>query len=212
MLTARLHAHTAMGGRIDVETAPGHGSRFIVSVPVHSPVAATPHAGVAPQQQASEASPLLQRTASSRARQPGALGFAKMSLAPGIADAHADAQAAGPALSAAPAAPLPQASPRRRVLLVGEQSWRACVWFAHASLPCITRGRAGADDHNLNLKLCKRLLEVQGGLEVVTADDGDVALEWLISSYGPSGMPAAFVLLDMQVRVRARPPLVCAAE
>ena len=54
-----------------------------------------------------------------------------------------------------------------------------------------------ADDHNLNLRLCKRLLEAKAAMDVVTADDGDVALQWLISSYQPGGpMPVDLVLMD----------------
>jgi len=54
-----------------------------------------------------------------------------------------------------------------------------------------------ADDHNLNLRLCKRLLEAKAAMEVVTVDDGDVALQWLISSYQPGGPPPVdLVLMD----------------
>ena len=54
-----------------------------------------------------------------------------------------------------------------------------------------------ADDHNLNLRLCKKLLEAKAGMDVVTADDGDVALQWLISSYQPGGpTPVDLVLMD----------------
>jgi hypothetical protein len=47
-------------------------------------------------------------------------------------------------------------------------------------------------------RLCKRLLETQGGLDVTTADDGDVALQRLIDSYAPGGTPVDFVLMDLQ--------------
>jgi hypothetical protein len=49
---------------------------------------------------------------------------------------------------------------------------------------------------SLNLRLCRRLLEAQCGMDVVTADDGDVALAWLCSSYAPGGpAPADIVLM-----------------
>jgi hypothetical protein len=59
------------------------------------------------------------------------------------------------------------------------------------------------DDHRLNLRLCKRLLETQGGMDVVTADDGDVALQLLQDSYADGGgacAPVDFVLMDLQAR------------
>jgi CheY-like chemotaxis protein len=56
-----------------------------------------------------------------------------------------------------------------------------------------------ADDHGLNLRLCRRLLETAGGLQVITADDGDVALRILIDSYGPGCEPVDIVLMDMQM-------------
>ena len=49
-------------------------------------------------------------------------------------------------------------------------------------------------------RLCKRLLETQGGLVVTTADDGDVALQQLIDSYAPGGTLVDFVLMDLQAR------------
>jgi hypothetical protein len=49
-------------------------------------------------------------------------------------------------------------------------------------------------------RLCKRLLESQGGYEVLVADDGDVALQQLIDSYAPGGTPVDFVLMDLQAR------------
>ncbi len=60
-----------------------------------------------------------------------------------------------------------------------------------------------ADDHGLNLRLCQRLLETAGGLQVVTADDGDVALRTLIHSYDAEhgGVPVDIVLMDMQARL-----------
>jgi CheY-like chemotaxis protein len=62
-----------------------------------------------------------------------------------------------------------------------------------------------ADDHGLNLRLCRRLLETAGGLQVVTADDGDVALRALIDSYNTpqGGEPVDIVLMDMQARLTA---------
>lgn len=53
------------------------------------------------------------------------------------------------------------------------------------------------DDHMLNLKLCKKLLESKAALDVTTADDGDVALAWLKESYSPGGPPPVdLVLMD----------------
>jgi hypothetical protein len=60
------------------------------------------------------------------------------------------------------------------------------------------------DDHHLNLRLCKRLLELQGGLEVSTADDGDVALQAMIDCYTSGSEPLDFVLMDLQARACAR--------
>ena len=56
------------------------------------------------------------------------------------------------------------------------------------------------DDHSLNRRLCGRLLELQGGLEVETADDGDVALQALMDSYAPGAEPFDFCLMDLQAR------------
>ena len=53
------------------------------------------------------------------------------------------------------------------------------------------------DDHSLNRKLCGKLLELQGGLTVSTADDGDVAVRKLTESYAPGGQPFDFVLMDL---------------
>jgi hypothetical protein len=49
---------------------------------------------------------------------------------------------------------------------------------------------------------------------VETADDGDVALEWLCGSYALGGAPVDLVLMDMQARysecfTRALPPAAC---
>ena len=70
------------------------------------------------------------------------------------------------------------------------------------------RTRDTADDYalpsfsSLNLRLCRRLLEAQCGMDVATANDGDVALAWLASSYAPGGpTPVDIVLMDMQARV-----------
>ena len=48
-------------------------------------------------------------------------------------------------------------------------------------------------------RLCKRLLETQGGLDVITADDGDTALITLIDSYAPGGSAFDFVLMDLMM-------------
>jgi CheY-like chemotaxis protein len=56
------------------------------------------------------------------------------------------------------------------------------------------------DDHSMNRRLCGRLLEVQCGLEVATAEDGAVALAALIASRTPGGTPFDFVLMDLQAR------------
>lgn len=53
------------------------------------------------------------------------------------------------------------------------------------------------DDHNLNRKLCSKLLELQGGVDVSTADDGDVAVRLMTESYGPGCQPFDFVLMDL---------------
>ena len=73
----------------------------------------------------------------------------------------------------------------------------ACAWLARRPQPQCTECASHADDHSLNLLLCKKLLESKGAMDVVTKDDGDVALQWLIESYSPGGPPAAdFVLMD----------------
>ncbi len=53
------------------------------------------------------------------------------------------------------------------------------------------------------MRLCRRLLETAGGLHVITADDGDVALRMLIDSYDAAsgGVPVDLVLMDMQARL-----------
>jgi len=61
------------------------------------------------------------------------------------------------------------------------------------------------DDHSLNRKLCSKLLELQGGVDVSTADDGDVAVRLMTDSYGSGSQPFDFVLMDL-----AMPRCVCA--
>jgi hypothetical protein len=110
--------------------------------------------------------------------------------AAGAASSHAGARYAANA-----AAPLPR-TPRRCVLRACRASSHTCTHALHA---CPTK-----DDHNLNLRLCRRLLETAGGLQVVTADDGDVALRVLIDSYDAArgGVPVDLVLMDLQARLR----------
>jgi CheY-like chemotaxis protein len=73
--------------------------------------------------------------------------------------------------------------------------------IAHAPIPLRFFPNTRSDDHHLNLRLCKRLLELQGGLEVSTADDGDVALQAMIDSCAPDSKPLDFVLMDLQARM-----------
>ena len=53
------------------------------------------------------------------------------------------------------------------------------------------------EDHPLNARLCKRLLETRGNMEVTLADDGDVALRILTGSYDPPALPFDLCLMDM---------------
>jgi len=97
--------------------------------------------------------------------------------APPLQPQHAEPAAApAPITAAPPSPPTPpregDASPRRlRVLLV--------------------------EDHPLNARLCKRLLEMRGNMVVTLADDGDVALRVLIDSYDPPALPFDLCLMDM---------------
>jgi CheY-like chemotaxis protein len=169
-----------MSGNITVESTPGHGARFTVTVPVQvlepSEASGTAQAARLPQ-------PPSRATIVATSQ----LGTKSCGITSSEPSASTVLPNAGTrAASSAPRALLcPRPDGRRtRVLL--------------------------ADDHQLNTRLCKRLLELQGGLEVITADDGDVALQMLIDSYAPGGKPVQFVLMDLQVSVRAPPPPWCA--
>jgi CheY-like chemotaxis protein len=222
-----------MGGGIAAETAPGRGCRFTVTVPVQlvasAPPEAAPLAAVPPDWR------LEQPPASPKREQPSQGLPRRGSLGATFAQ-----PAAGGALLAVPLLPsaVAQPAPRRcRILLVGASSqlarfFRLC-WRAETPWqPLPLALPACEDDHALNLRLCKRLLESSSmqarashpqtppcsGLpdpeatrthtrapfvaQVETADDGDVALEWLCSSYAPESerAPVDLVLMDMQAR------------
>jgi CheY-like chemotaxis protein len=111
--------------------------------------------------------------------------------ASGFSAADAGASAADTAMPQAPPPPAASIQPvsaapaRPPPLLSGDGRRMRCLLV---------------DDHSLNRRLCGRLLELQGGLEVATADDGDVALQALIDSCSPGGTPFDFCLMDLQAR------------
>ena len=149
----------AMGGDIELESAPGRGARFTVRVALTLlPDADGDGTGAAAEAANAGDSPADAPSTPPLASEP-----------PRALDSSAAAAAAAPAAPGADAAA--PAAPRLRVLLV--------------------------DDHMLNLKLCKKLLESKAALDVTTADDGDVALAWLKDSYAPGGPPPVdLVLMD----------------
>jgi CheY-like chemotaxis protein len=203
-----------MGGRVEVDTSPGSGSRFTVSVPVHAASAA----GTCESEPPPAPPKPLGRMPSLRDGLPeGLLGAAAAARGAAVANAPAEVAPGSPTGAAAAMASASTTPRRCRVLLVGACAPPplACL-LARVCVPIVAEATPlrvlpslpfphrfdHADDHNLNLRLCKRLLETQGGMEVETADDGDVALAWLRDSYAGApggGPPVDIVLMDMQM-------------
>jgi CheY-like chemotaxis protein len=78
---------------------------------------------------------------------------------------------------------------------------RACVQLCHLMHPHHFLAPA-QDDHALNLKLVKRLLE-QHGFRVETAANGKEAFDRLVRVY-ETGAPPHIAIIDMQARSRVR--------
>lgn len=160
-----------MGGSVGVTSAPGRGARFTVIVPVQ----------VLPEDASSSSDSVSGASAQHGAMRtvaqfPAETASTVAASTPDVAPRAGTAAAAGhdaAAASSPPDSPLSgPTSPRRmRVLLV--------------------------EDHALNARLCKKLLESKGAMDVVAADDGDVALKWLTDSYASGGpQPVDLVLMD----------------
>ena len=151
----------AMGGTLRVQSAPGQGACFTVSLPVA----------------------VLERSGSTPPTSP-----ARCSVSAPAAFARS--------CSGEPVPPPPLLA--AQVSPAGSPPGRPPPFPSHDGhrMRCLL-----VDDHSLNRRLCGKLLELQGGLEVSTADDGDVALQALMDSYAPGGCPVDFCLMDLQARL-----------